>query len=978
MKFKNYHDLEQMIKSLAEKEDPSLLKKLGLYAKNALKYRRTINIHELSDLISYNISPQEARGYNLRFSGFELAVLINAGISPETANRYSRRISGAAIPVLELFGVSEKEASKYDCRFSAVSLGKLLYSRVPSEIANSYPKRFLGFEIVNLVNKGITAEQCSRYNNRFRASELELLIKNNIDSSVADAFNSRFNGREISHMLEYKITPELAGQYSPRWNAYDIIFLSVNRVSAEIAERYDRRFSARDIAALSVNKISPEDAVMYDSRFSGEDIGRLSYNKISPETAGKYSAIFRGEDIIKFFKFSIAPDEALKCRFLNKFSQYDSRFTSHEIKELFRLNITPETANSFHECFGYLGMHEFRKAGIKPEQANAYAPGFKSSYSIIEMIKNEITPLEAALYDERFDGYDVCCLIGHGLTPEESKLINKHVHGAVLRHYLGRMDNGVSLDSLEAIIGKLFEKDGITKEQEDAYDSRFSAGAVIEYVKKGVSAPFVNSYSKRFSSQDIDILIEDNVKPDIANTYPEWIEADYISELHKAGITADIVLKYPRRFDARGIKLLIEKKISLDAAIGYSRHLSASDISELIEAKVAPEDACLYNEDYNGFEIALISKSNVPIDRISKYDKRFSVVDILNLIKANVSPSLANQYADFRPDSNNSRFFGREIAALISHGIDSQTALSYKDAAKHNKEFSAIDIIILQRLGLSPFHILNSQNKNLLNLLEGIVVHEAENKLNSRAIGTGASGVILQTGNTAWKFSKDILREYTILKKIRKNNPQNILNVIAKPKEGVCMQIEYIAGESLETLIKETKRFKPEQIYKISRDIMKGLVEMRRSGVYFHRDLRPANIMIDKESGRAVIIDFGIASVDRHAKPKDNRRYGSSSKTYANDLISLGQIMYKMATGSHIFAKSRSMETSMHADYIKDEREMAYSGKSGGLLPSYIQKIETNVTNDALRHLIISCLESKNHFYNKMHREFEHFSSSFL
>ncbi len=77
--------------------------------------------------------------------------------------------------------------------------------------------------------------------------------------------------------------------------------------------------------------------------------------------------------------------------------------------------------------------------------------------------------------------------------------------------------------------------------------------------------------------------------------------------------------------------------------------------------------------------------------------------------------------------------------------------------------------------------------------------------------------------------------------------------------------------------------------------------------------------MVDETKDRAVIIDLGIATTDPLAPPKNNRRYGGP-----NDLVSLGQIMYKMATGKHLFAKSKSMEKTVYAEQLKDHRDWVY------------------------------------------------------
>ena len=69
--------------------------------------------------------------------------------------------------------------------------------------------------------------------------------------------------------------------------------------------------------------------------------------------------------------------------------------------------------------------------------------------------------------------------------------------------------------------------------------------------------------------------------------------------------------------------------------------------------------------------------------------------------------------------------------------------------------------------------------------------------------------------------------------------------------------MEYVSGEDLKSLIRRSRQLTVGTAVAIAKQVCEGLAEAHRLGVV-HRDLKPRNIMIDKD-GNARIMDFGIA-----------------------------------------------------------------------------------------------------------------------
>src|ERR1017187_7747850 len=70
--------------------------------------------------------------------------------------------------------------------------------------------------------------------------------------------------------------------------------------------------------------------------------------------------------------------------------------------------------------------------------------------------------------------------------------------------------------------------------------------------------------------------------------------------------------------------------------------------------------------------------------------------------------------------------------------------------------------------------------------------------------------------------------------------------------------MEFVEGQDMRTLILERKKFSPEETAEIMQQVCRALEAAHSVGV-IHRDLKPQNIMRDKQ-GRGVVMEIGRAS----------------------------------------------------------------------------------------------------------------------
>ncbi|MCK4645320.1 MAG: protein kinase [Candidatus Aminicenantes bacterium] len=190
-------------------------------------------------------------------------------------------------------------------------------------------------------------------------------------------------------------------------------------------------------------------------------------------------------------------------------------------------------------------------------------------------------------------------------------------------------------------------------------------------------------------------------------------------------------------------------------------------------------------------------------------------------------------------------------------------------------------------------------------------------------LGTGGMGVVYKVFDKKIKEEvalkilkseiasdeKTIERFSNELKLARKIRHENVCQMYdINEEEGThYITMEYVPGEDLKGFIRRVGQLPVGKSISIAKQVCEGLSEAHRLGVV-HRDLKPQNIMIDKE-GNARIMDFGIA---RSVKGKGITGAGMMIGTpeymspeqvegkdvdQRSDIYSLGVNLYEMVTG---------------------------------------------------------------------------------
>jgi serine/threonine protein kinase/Tfp pilus assembly protein PilF len=191
------------------------------------------------------------------------------------------------------------------------------------------------------------------------------------------------------------------------------------------------------------------------------------------------------------------------------------------------------------------------------------------------------------------------------------------------------------------------------------------------------------------------------------------------------------------------------------------------------------------------------------------------------------------------------------------------------------------------------------------------------------------------------------------LRLARKISQRNVCRMfdIGEAEGDHFITMEYVHGEDLKSMIHMSGSLSVGMLLSVGKQVCDGLAEAHSLGVV-HRDLKPQNIMIDK-NGNAKIMDFGIARSVREKRitgpsvmigtPEYMSPEQAESKEvdHRSDIYSLGIILYEMAT-SHV--------------PFEGETALSIAMKHKGETPKNPKQLNLNIPDD-LSGVILKCLE---------------------
>ncbi len=175
--------------------------------------------------------------------------------------------------------------------------------------------------------------------------------------------------------------------------------------------------------------------------------------------------------------------------------------------------------------------------------------------------------------------------------------------------------------------------------------------------------------------------------------------------------------------------------------------------------------------------------------------------------------------------------------------------------------------------------------------------------------------------------------ELKIARNIRHKNVCGMFD-LGEAEGARFITMEYVSGEDLKRFIRRAAPLSTSRTISIAKQVCEGLEEAHRLGVV-HRDLKPNNVMIDKD-GNVRIMDFGIArsltekgitgagvmiGTPEYMSPEQVEGKEVDQRT---DIYSLGVILYEMLTGRVPFEGDTALSIAVKhkTEKPKDPREL--------------------------------------------------------
>jgi hypothetical protein len=199
------------------------------------------------------------------------------------------------------------------------------------------------------------------------------------------------------------------------------------------------------------------------------------------------------------------------------------------------------------------------------------------------------------------------------------------------------------------------------------------------------------------------------------------------------------------------------------------------------------------------------------------------------------------------------------------------------------------------------------------------VVFRAEDPKLQRQVALKAMLPVLAASETS---RERFLREARIAASVEHDNVVTI-HQVGEDRGIPFLAMPLLHGESLDARMKRESRLPIGEVLRIGREAALGLAAAHHRGLV-HRDVKPANLWLEEDTGRVKVLDFGLAravNATEHLTTQGAivgtpaymapEQADGESVDARTDLFSLGCVLYRMATGELAFQGKDAISTLM-------------------------------------------------------------------
>jgi WD40 repeat protein len=183
-----------------------------------------------------------------------------------------------------------------------------------------------------------------------------------------------------------------------------------------------------------------------------------------------------------------------------------------------------------------------------------------------------------------------------------------------------------------------------------------------------------------------------------------------------------------------------------------------------------------------------------------------------------------------------------------------------------------------------------------------------------RELGRTVAVKVLRAEGADGKARLRLVREARAAAAIAHENVVAVYSAATLDDGPLYLVMQYVAGPSLRERVRAQGPLPPREAARVCREVAEGLHALHRAGLV-HRDVKPANVLLEEDTGRARLTDFGLVRIKE--RPDGTTREGVVAGTpeYVSpeqllqpdrvderaDVYGLGMTLYEALTGGPAF-----------------------------------------------------------------------------